>query len=152
MSSSDSASTSSSSSRECANYSCQTFDPIFSKDNRLCTKCEIDWLICKECDEATSYDDGIFLNFQYCEPCYVKLVADVAKMKKSTAKSAQAERLVFSDRDEEYHIEFEQKKDTGRPSPPFSAKTCPGWMLRGNDGNCYASVPNFNFIYSWRKC
>lgn len=48
-------------------------------------------------------------------------------------------------------IKLKTKKYRLRGSPPFSATDCPGKIMKGNDGDMYASKANKNGIYKWIK-
>lgn len=41
------------------------------------------------------------------------------------------------------------KKYIGRKSPPYSAMTCQGEKMRGNDGKLYVSQPDKHNVYKW---
>lgn len=48
-------------------------------------------------------------------------------------------------------VKLSTKKYTSRPSPPYSATSCPGKTLQGNDGFMYKSTMNKAGIYQWKK-
>lgn len=44
----------------------------------------------------------------------------------------------------------EKTKYSARPSPSFSAASCPGQTMNGNDGRPYDSVADKNGTYHWK--
>ncbi len=43
------------------------------------------------------------------------------------------------------------KKFNQRPSPPYSAQSCPHKTMKGNDGNLWTSIPNVKGVFRWNK-